>query len=201
MAIKGLIRAARSPRRARHAGLAVATAALLAGAVLGGCGGGNAPAAPARSATPGKPAANAPVRTMQVEKEFQDPDGNRFTIDVAIRPTDNGGRCFELGPPDGFSHTMVMTVQADVAKDKKVRLPRIAARDKHVIFAAKDRTGVSCSTVVSTTDRTVLGGGQKKDFDAYISQPKSLEGSLVLTIWPKGKPQQDLVRIPFRSLP
>jgi hypothetical protein len=201
MAITGLIRAARRPRRGRPAGLAVATAALLAGAVLGGCGGGNAPAAPARSAMPGRPATNAPVRTMQVEKEFQDPDGNRFTIDVAIRPTDNGGSCFELGPPDGFSHTMVMTVQADVAKDKKVRLPRIAAGDKHVIFAAKDRTGVSCSTVVSTTDRTVLGGGQKKDFDAYISQPKSLEGSLVLTIWPKGKPQQELVRIPFRSLP
>jgi hypothetical protein len=201
MAIKGLIGAARSPRRARPAGLAVATGALLAGALLGGCGGGSAPARSARSATPSKPAANAPVRTMQLEKEYQDPDGNRFTIDVAIRPTDNGGRCFELGPPDGFSHTMVMTVRANAAKGKKVRLPRIATRDKHVIFAAKDSTGVSCSTVVSTTDRTVLGGGQKKDFDAYISRPKSLEGTLVLTVWPKGKPQQDLVRIPFRSLP
>jgi hypothetical protein len=198
MAITELIRVASSPRRTRAAALAVATGALLAGALLGGCGGG----APASSAeTQGTPAANAPVRTMRVEKAFEDPDGNRFTIEVAIRPTDNGGRCFELGPPDGFSHTMVMTVRADAAKGKKVRLPRIAARDKHVIFAAKDSTGVSCSTVVSTTDRTVLNGGQKKDFDAYISQPKSLEGYLVLTIWPKAKPQQDLVRIPFRSLP
>jgi hypothetical protein len=198
MASNGLIRAASSPRRT---GLTVAAGVLLAGALLGGCGGGDAPAASARSATPSKPAANAPVRTMQVEKEYKDADGNRFTIEVAIRPTDNGGRCFELGPPDGFSHTMVMTVQADAAKGKRVRLPRIAARDKYVIFAAKDRTGVSCSTVLSTTDRTVLAGGQKKDFDAYISRPKSLEGSLVLTVWPKGKPQQDLVRIPFRSLP
>ena len=200
MAITGMIGVARNPRRTRTAGLAVATGALLAGALLCGCGGG-APASTARSETQSMPAANAPVRTMRVEKAFEDPDGNRFTIEVAIRPTDTGGRCFELGPPDGFSHTMVMTVQADAAKGKKVRLPRIAARDKHVIFAANDSTGVSCSTVVSTTDRTVLSGGQKKDFDAYISQPKSLEGSLVLTIWPKGKPQQELVRIPFRSLP
>ena len=50
MAIKGLIRAARSPRRARPAGLAVATGALLAGALLGGCGGGSAPVATARLA-------------------------------------------------------------------------------------------------------------------------------------------------------
>jgi hypothetical protein len=199
MAITGMIGVAGKPRRTRTAGLAVATGAVLAGALLGGCGG--TPASPARSETQSMPAANAPVRTMRVEKAFEDPDGNRFTIEVAIRPTDNGGRCFELGPPDGFSHTMVMTVQADATKGKKVRLPRIAARDKHVIFAAKDSTGVSCSTIVSTTDRTVLSGGQKKDFDAYISQPKSLEGSLVLTIWPKGKPQQELVRIPFRSLP
>jgi hypothetical protein len=199
MAITGMIGVAGKPRRTRTAGLAVATGAVLAGALLGGCGG--TPASPTRSETQSMPAANAPVRTMRVEKAFEDPDGNRFTIEVAIRPTDNGGRCFELGPPDGFSHTMVMTVQADATKGKKVRLPRIAARDKHVIFAAKDSTGVSCSTIVSTTDRTVLSGGQKKDFDAYISQPKSLEGSLVLTIWPKGKPQQELVRIPFRSLP
>jgi hypothetical protein len=199
MAITGMIGVAGKPRRTRTAGLAVATGAVLAGALLGGCGG--TPASPTRSETQSMPAANAPVRTMRVEKAFEDPDGNRFTIEVAIRPTDNGGRCFELGPPDGFSHTMVMTVQADATKGKKVRLPRIAARDKHVIFAAKDSTGVSCSTIVSTTDRTVLSGGQKKDFDAYISQPKSLEGSLVLTIWPNGKPQQELVRIPFRSLP
>jgi hypothetical protein len=199
MAITGMIGVAGKPRRTRAAGLAVATGALLAGALLGGCGGGTPASSPAEAQS--TPAANAPVRTMRVEKAFKDPDGNRFTIEVAIRPTDNGGRCFELGPPDGFSHTMVMTVQADAAKGEKVRLPRIAARDKHVIFAANDGTGVSCSTVVSTTDRTVLSGGQKKDFDAYISQPKSLEGSLVLTIWPKGKPQQELVRIPFRSLP
>jgi hypothetical protein len=203
MAITGLIRAAGSPRRTRATGLSAAAAVLLGAALLGGCGGGDggAPALAARSDSPSKPAANAPTRTMRLEKEYKDQDGNRFTIELAIRPTDSGDRCFEMGPPDGFSHSMVMTLRSEAAKGKKVRLPRIAARDKHVIFAGKDNTGTSCSTVVSTTVRTVLGGGQKKDFDAFISRPKNLDGNLVLTVWPKGKPQEELVRVPFNSLP
>jgi hypothetical protein len=201
MAIMDLIRAAASSPRARAAGLAAAGVTLLAGALLGGCGDDGAPALTARPDAPSKPAASAPARTMRVEKDYEDPDGNRFTIELAIRPSQDGGRCFELGPPDGFSHTMVMTVRSNTAKNKEVRLPRIAARDRRVIFASRDSGGVACSTVTSTTDRTVLSGGKEKDFNAYISQPKSPEGDLVLTIWPKGKPQQDLLRVPFRSLP
>jgi hypothetical protein len=171
----------------------------LAAALLAGCGGGEKRPALAAQAAP--PARQAPVRTMQVEKAYEDPHGNRFAIEVAIGPIGDGGVCADLSPPNTYSHAMVLTVRSETARSKKVRLPRIAVMDRAVTFASTDPSGVSCSTVVSTSNRTVLRGGQHKDFQALVSRRRDRAGDLVLTVWPQGQAPQELLRIPFRSLP
>jgi hypothetical protein len=96
---------------------------------------------------------------------------------------------------------MVLTVRSETARSKKARLPRIAVMDRAVTFTSTDPSGVACSTVVSTSNHTVLRGGQHKDFKALVSRRRDRAGDLVLTIWPQGESQQELLRIPFRSLP
>jgi hypothetical protein len=184
------------PPRRRAGGFA---AAALAAALLAGCGGGEERPALAAQAPP--PARQAPLRTMQVEKAYKDPDGNRFAIAVAIGPIRDGGVCADLSPPGAYSHAMVLTVRSETARSRKVRLPRIAVRDGAVTFASTDPSGVSCSTVVSTSNRTVLRGGQHKDFQALVARRRDRTGDLVLTVWPQGQAPQELLRIPFRSLP
>jgi hypothetical protein len=199
MGITGLIRAARAPR-ARAGGLTAATAVLLAAVLLGGCGGKERPALSTPAKAQSKPA--AAVRTMRVEKDYTDSGGNRFTIQVAIDPIKDGGTCAEISAPDAYSHAMVLTVKSDAAKSKKARVPRIGAKDRAITFASKDSSGDICTTIISTSDESVLRGGESKSFNALISrQPRGDDDDLVLIVWPKGKPQEELLRIPIRSLP
>jgi hypothetical protein len=197
MAITGLFHAARRLPPLRAGAVVAATAVPLAAALLAGCGGGGGNAALAARATP----AEAPVRTMQVEKHYKDAKGNRFAIEVAIGPVKDPGICAELSPSNAYSHAMRLTVTSEAAKSKRVRLPRIAVRDRAATFTSTDKSGVACSTIVSTSDKTVLRGGQHKEFQALVSRPRDRAGDLVLTVWPNGKPQTELLRIPFRSLP
>jgi hypothetical protein len=197
MAITRLLEAAGGRPRRRAGGVVAATA--LAAVLLAGCGGGDEPPAPAARARPA--GLQAPVRTMQVEKDYKDPHGNRFAIEVAIGPIRDGGVCAELSPPDAYSHAMVLTVRSETGRSRKVRLPRIAVLDRAVTFASTDPSGVACSTVVSTSNRTVLRGGQHKDFQALVSRRRERAGDLVLTVWPQGQAPQELLRIPYRSLP
>jgi hypothetical protein len=198
MGITGLFRAARSLRRGRAGAVVAATAVPLAAVLLAGCsGGGHGTSALAARVEP----AEAPVRTMQVEKHYKDAKGNRFAIEVTIGPVKDPGICAELSPSNAYSHAMLLTFTSEAAKSKRVRLPRIAVRDRAVTFTSTDKSGVACSTIVSTSDKTVLRGGQHEQFQALVSRPRDGVGDLVLTVWPHGKPQKDLLRIPFRSLP
>ncbi|HEY2957224.1 MAG TPA: hypothetical protein VGM21_03295 [Actinomycetota bacterium] len=181
-----------------RAGVAAAAALALAPALLAGCGGGKGPALAAQARPPAR---QAPVRTMQVEKSYQDPNGNRFAIEVAIGPIGDGGVCADLSPPDTYSHAMVLTVRSQTPRSRRVRLPRIAVMDRAVTFASTDSSGVACSTAVSTSNRTVLRGGQHKDFQALVSRRRDRAGDLVLTVWPQGQAPRELLRIPYRSLP
>jgi hypothetical protein len=201
MAIMGLIRAARAPR-ARAGGLTAATAVLLAAVLLGGCGGKERPALSTPAEAQSKPAPAAPVRTMRLEKDYTDANGNRFTIQVAIDPIKDGGTCADISAPDAYSHAMVLTVKSDAAKSRKARVPRIGAKDRAVTFTSKDATGDTCTTIISNSDQSVLKGGESKRFNALISRPgRDDDDDLVLIVWPKGKPQEELLHIPLRSLP
>jgi hypothetical protein len=199
MGITGLFRAARSLPRGRAGAVVAATAVPLAAILLAGCGGGHgASALAARRVQP----AEAPVRTMQLEKHYKDADGNRFAIEINIGPVKGDpGICAELSPANTYTHALKLTFTSEAAKSKKVRLPRVAVRDRAVTFTSTDKSGVACSTIVSNSDRTVLRGGQHKQLQALVSRPSDGAGDLVLTIWPKAGPQKDLLRIPFRSLP
>jgi hypothetical protein len=200
MGITGLFRAARTFARGRAGAVVAATAVPLAAVLLAGCGGGGhaASALAARRVQP----AEAPVRTMRLEKHYKDADGNRFAIDISIGPVKGDpGICAELSPADTYTHVMKLTFTSETARSKKVRLPRIAVRDRAATFTSTDKTGVVCSTIVSNSDKTVLRGGQHKQLQALISRPSDGAGDLALTIWPPGEPQTDLLRIPFRSLP
>jgi len=199
MVITGLSRAARSLPRGRAGGIIAAAAVALAAVLLAGCSGGDG-AALAKAKTSSRPA-EAAVRTMRVEKHYKDAKGNRFTIEVAIGPVKDPGVCAELSPANAYSHAMQLTIGSEAAKSKKVRLPRIAVLDRAVTFTTTDKSGIACSTIVSTSDKTVLRGGQHKEIQALVSRPKDPAGSLVLTIWPREAPQKELLRIPFRSLP
>lgn len=200
MVITGLSRAARSLPRGRAGGIIAATAVALAAVLLAGCSGGDGSAALARAETSSRPA-EAAVRTMRVEKHYKDAKGNRFTIEVAIGPVKDPGVCAELSPANAYSHAMQLTISSEAAKSERVRLPRIAVLDRAVTFTTTDKSGIACSTIVSTSDKTVLRGGQHKEIQALVSRPKDLAGSLVLTVWPREAPQKELLRIPFRSLP
>jgi hypothetical protein len=201
MVITGLFRAARSLPRGRAGGIIAATAVPLAAVLLAGCGGGDGSPALAAKAKASTRPAEAAVRTMRVEKHYKDAKGNRFAIEVAIGPVKDPGVCAELSPANAYSHAMLLTISSETAKSKKVRLPRIAVRDRAVTFTTTDKSGIACSTIVSTSDKTVLRGGQHKEIQALVSRPKDQAGSLVLTIWPHDAPQKELLRIPFRSLP
>jgi hypothetical protein len=201
MAITHLIDAGRGLRRTPARGLGVATAALLAASLLGGCDSGNdrpAAAAPAEAQSQ-----QAPLRTMRVEKRYTDDDGNRFTIELAIGPLakDADDVCAQLAPPDAYSHSMKITVKSDAAKTKKARVPRLAVKDNAITFTSRDSSGPACNTVISTTNKTVLRGDKSKQFDALISRRSREDGDVVMTVWPNGKPQKELFRIPVRSLP
>ncbi len=205
MGITGLFTAARSRPRGRAGGVVAATAVPLAAVLLAGCGGGGH-AASALAARRVQPAAEAPVRTMKLEKHYKDPDGNRFAIEISIGPVKGDpGICAELSPADTYTHVMRLTFTSEAAKSKKVHLPRIAVRDRAATFTSTDKSGIACSTIVSNSDKTVVRGGQHKRVQALLSRPSDGAGAgagdLVLTIWPQGKPQKDLLRIPFRSLP
>ncbi|HEX6675848.1 MAG TPA: hypothetical protein VF486_12570 [Actinomycetes bacterium] len=200
MGITGLFRAAGSLPHGRAGAVVAATAVPLAAILLAGCGGGGhaASALAARRVQP----AEAPVRTMQLEKHYKDADGNRFAIEIDIGPVrGDPGICAELSPANTYTHALTLTFTSEAAKSKKVRLPRVAVRDRAATFTSTDKSGVACSTIVSTSDRTVLRGGQHKQLQALVSRPSDGAGDLVLTIWPKAAPQKDLLRIPFRSLP
>ena len=121
--------------------------------------------------------------------------------ETVMVPVTEGISCAELSPANAYSHAMQLTIGSEAAKSKKVRLPRIAVMDRAVTFTSTDPSGVACSTVVSTSNHTVLRGGQHKDFKALVSRRRDRAGDLVLTIWPQGESQQELLRIPFRSLP
>jgi hypothetical protein len=198
MVITGLSTAARSLPRGRAGGIIAAAAVALAAVLLAGCSGDDGAAALAKASS--RPA-EAAVRTMRVEKHYKDAKGNRFTIEVAIGPVKDPGVCAELSPANAYSHAMQLTISSEAARSKKVRLPRIAVLDRAVTFTTTDNSGIACSTIVSTSDKTVLRGGQHKEIQALVSRPKDPAGSLVLTIWPREAPQKELLRIPFRSLP
>lgn len=200
MAITGLIRAARSLPGGR--GGIVAASSALAALLAAGCGGGGGGQGLAAKASAQGQRTQAPVRTMQVEKHYKDAEGNRFALEISIGPVEgDGGVCAELSASGSYSHGMVITVRSETVRSRKVRLPRIAVENRAVTFTTTDKTGVACSTIVSNSDKTVLRGGQHKDFQGLVSRPRDPAGDLVLTIWPPGKPQEELLRIPFASLP
>jgi hypothetical protein len=200
MVITGLFRAARRLPRGRAGAVVAATAVPLAAVLLTGCGGGGgAPTLTAKAGAQGN--AEAAVRTMRVEKHYKDPKGNRFAIEVAIGPIKDPGVCADLSPDNTYSHSLLLTISSQTAKSKEVRLPRIAVEGRAVTFTTNDKSGIACSTVISDSDKTVLRGGQIKEIQALVSRPRDPAGDLVLTIWPPGKPQKELLRIPFRSLP
>jgi hypothetical protein len=203
MVITGLFRATTRLPRGRAGGIVAATAVPLAAVLLAGCSGGGGGGAQQLAAKAGAQsnAAEAAVRTMRVEKRYKDPKGNRFTIEVAIGPLKDGGVCADLSPDDTYGHSLLLTISSQTAKSKEVRLPRIAVENRAVTFTTADKSGIVCSTVMSDSDKTVLHGGQIKEIQALVSRPRNPAADLVLTIWPPGKPQTELLRIPFRSLP
>jgi hypothetical protein len=193
----------RSPRQGRQ----VAAVALVAAALLAGCGDDQQPglrpqAAPPSSVTQVSAAAQSgPV--FKAEKRWTDAKGNKFTILADVRRPSNAGlgMC-SMGGGRFLGPSLLVSVRYD-GRGPGVKGPQITVNDRMVAFPHGDN---GCSYIFAPSDRETFKPGDSHTYRTMVvpwdGKPY---GDLVLSaVTPATKTSKrkntELIRIPGAKL-